>query len=44
MSRAIVDSMILLHSFVQKWLVWDFEEKIVGDYGLVDEYFILIEC
>ena len=46
---------VLPHSFLQKWLVgfwmkeslwlWlDFEWKRVGDYGLVYEYFILIEC
>ena len=25
----------LLHGFEQKWLVWEFELKRVGDYGLV---------
>ena len=35
---------VLLHSFVQKWLGWDFEIKGVGDCGLVYGYFIFIEC
>ena len=35
---------VLLHSFVQKWLGWEFELKGVGDCGLVSGYFILIEC
>ena len=40
----VIKQLVLLHSFVQKWLVWDFERKRVGDYGLVYQYFILIEC
>ena len=35
---------VLLHSFVQKWLGWDFELKGVGDCSLVYGYFIFIEC
>ena len=31
---------VLLHSFVQNWLGWDFELKDVGDCGLVYGYFI----
>ena len=37
-----VISKVLLHIFVQKWLVWDFEWKRAGDYGLVYKYFILM--
>ena len=36
--------LVLLHSFVQKWLGWEFELKGVGDCGLVCGYFIFIEC
>ena len=36
--------MMTILSHTKKWLVWDFERKRVGDYGLVYQYFILIDC